>query len=541
MQAARRMAVAFKPSPRALRDKFVIVGVGEARPRAQIYLVYPAGVATGPAGDDATARQVAEWFGPRPQYRVALVGDKSIPSPIPVGSEWAAVFEVPPGVSASYIAIEGRHFPMTDELAGNTEPVPHAETAAAGDALSILANDPFLSWRAELAKPITPDLRDPVLAPLAERRTRDAAAAIESLDPETARSVRLRLASVVDMGDGVSLPIWPGDSSVARAFIQDVLEAPEAPRRTLIAQAWLQQQPSAGAVILDDAAAFDPRSGLTFPSILLVNFADVPAAASATRGVVPAVGGAAPIDSGAQPDLLLVQPLSALAATIGADQSIAAPDDATRQRSSLPNPSQRARRTIAEVRIGDWLAERAVIGEIARCRPPGLTIGPLMADWSHATFLKAALDPTTSAPIPEAVLDRPVIGRLMYESGRWVVYLEIGNAADPKAAVPQLFLHFGPRGTSNRGILRVASDGSLSDLREGDPKPAGKATVVRSKDRASYWIPVPASAIEAGRVLRLGVVFIDGRGRRGAWPRPMLPWGTEPGRIAIDLNSWGPG
>jgi hypothetical protein len=37
------------------------------------------------------------------------------------------------------------------------------------------------------------------------------------------------------------------------------------------------------------------------------------------------------------------------------------------------------------------------------------------------------------------------------------------------------------------------------------------------------------------------VVRVDGRGRRSAWPRPMLPWQDEPGRAALDTRAWGGG
>jgi hypothetical protein len=545
-----RVAIVFRPSPRALKEKRVTVGVGDKRPRADIYLVCPAaraGVAALKAPEKGTIEDLASaWLGPRREYEIRAAGASDLTSPLPMGAEWVAVFDCPAGVSASYVAIEGQHYPFSSHAPAGLSAVPHAETTMASAALAMIAADPLERWRAVLA---SPDVGKPdegngnfagalILSPLADRRARDAQAAIGRLEPEMARSVQLRMASVIDLGDEVSMPIWPGDRGAARTLIRDLLETAEAPRRALMAQAWLQQQPTAGAVIVDDAAAIDPRTGLTFPSVLLVNFTDGPVAASATRGMVVKAGSRE--GEAVQPDLLRIEPLTAMTATVGANQAITSPDDKA-VKAARRGGSASDRRTVADIRIGEWAAERAVVGEIAHCRPPGLSIGPLMADWTEATFLKAAMDQTSNAPMPAAVSDRAVAGRLMFENGRWVVYFEIGNPAAPSAGVPELMLYFGPRGPSGRGILRVQPDGTLVDLRGGAGVPAGTATVVRAKDRTSYWIPVPASAIEPGRALRLGLVFVDGGGKRSAWPRPMLPWQTEPGRVAVDLNSWGPG
>jgi hypothetical protein len=36
----------------------------------------------------------------------------------------------------------------------------------------------------------------------------------------------------------------------------------------------------------------------------------------------------------------------------------------------------------------------------------------------------------------------------------------------------------------------------------------------------------------------IGIERVDARGRRFAWPEPMLPWQIEPARVIIDLGAW---
>jgi len=51
-------------------------------------------------------------------------------------------------------------------------------------------------------------------------------------------------------------------------------------------------------------------------------------------------------------------------------------------------------------------------------------------------------------------------------------------------------------------------------------------------------LPLPPDAIEPGGRLRVGLTRTDATGRRTAWPRRLLPWDSEPGRLAVDLNAW---
>lgn len=522
------LIVEVHPSDRAIKSGKLTARLGGEKPievPATLWLVYPDGVLPpAPAADPITQR-VAQWLGPRLHYRAVRASATDQPAALAASSGWFAELAIPTDSTAIQAFVDGEPVALPAPAKRSLPAVPHAATTAARAALAILGTDPRDHWRAALATPdpIAALPTDPIIRGLVQRNTLAARAAISTLDADLARRTAIRLAGIVDLGDGVSLPIWTGDAAPARDLIDQLLNPATAPaRKALAAQAWLDQQPAAGAVVIDDAAAIDPRSGITLPSVLLVNFSDHAAAASATRADVPPL------------DLLRIEPMTAAPATIGADRRPDDPGARTDPRRLDPD-----RRTLADIRIGEWHAKRAVIGEIAKIRPPGLTIGPLMSDWSQPTFLAAATDATAFGPMPESPIARSVSGRLYKTAegaggGKWIIYFELAGAA----ASPEMVLYFGPRNGSNSTSLQIKPDGSLTEIRAGKASPSGKATLTRAADRTSIFIPLPASAIEAGHILRIGMIFMDAEGRRAAWPRPMLPWHNEPGRIAVDLDTW---
>lgn len=523
------------PSDRAINSGKLTarLGGGGAAPielPATLWLVYPDGVLPATPAADPIADRVARWLGPQLHYRAVRATTTDRPATLPASSGWFAQLAIPNDSTAIQAFVDGEPIALPPPPRRSLPSVPHAGTTAARAALSILGADPRAHWRAALATPdpIAPLPSDPIIRAAVQRGSLAARAALATLDADLARRTALRLAGVVDLGDGVSLPIWPGDAAPARDLIEQLLSPAAAPaRKALAAEAWLAQQPTAGAIVIDDAAAIDPRSGITLPSILLVNFNDQPAAASATRAEVPPL------------DLLRIEPMTALTATIGADRR---PEDAgAPPLRTDPRRLDADRHTLADIRIGQWTAKRAVVGEIAKVRPPGLAIGsehsPLMADWTQSSFLAAATDPTSRSPMPESPMARSLSGRLYRSAdagGKWMLYFEIAAAA----ASSEMVLYFGPRNGATSTALQVKPDGTLTEIRAGKAAPAGKATLTRATDRNALFIPLPASAIEAGHIVRIGLIVIDPEGRRASWPRPMLPWHTEPGRIAIDLDSW---
>ena len=494
-----------------------------------------------------TKVRAREWLGPAPTWR-AVKSPPSAPDPAAQGM-WVASVEIPEGADATTIEIDGRPAPLPGATSGVIPRVPHiAASAFARAALDGFRRAPLTRWRARLAsgEPLlaenAPDaFADATLEGLAHTTERQWAGVLARLNaPESKLAERFvaRLAGVVDIGDGVAIPIWPDNAQTEGtldALLAELLRAgSDQTRGAQIVRAWLGAQPVGGAIVIDDAAAIDIRSGLTFPSVLLANLSDLPATATASRAEV------------AEPDLLRLEPLSAVFANIGAEVK---PDETlpARQRAGLEaTRAGSTHRSLADVRVGDWHATRAVVGEIARIRPPGLTIGPLMSDWTQQSFLAAATDASPSQ-MPRSVADRGFVGLLKPATdngagpgpGRWTLYFEIaaGEGVDNRS---EITLFFGPRAGADALSLRVLADGSLFEVHAGQSIPAGRATVTRASDRTHLWVPVPQQAIEGGKVLRLGLVRTDAQSRRAAWPRPMLPWQTEPGRIAVDLSSWSP-
>lgn len=84
-------------------------------------------------------------------------------------------------------------------------------------------------------------------------------------------------------------------------------------------------------------------------------------------------------------------------------------------------------------------------------------------------------------------------------------------------------------------MFRVDATGAIADeARRPDlVKTPSDVRVVRTSDRWSFRLPIPAECIEPSGEIRLGITRTDLAGTRAAWPRPMLPWQDEPGRLSL--------
>lgn len=552
------VVVAVKPGTSAIKAGTISAKVGGRDVAAPLWFVYPelaptsAGAANG--ADAGTSSRVRDWIGTSVVWRTS----KAIPKQVDAAAGfWVAMVSVPEDAHGTGIVIDGRQVAVAG---GDADGLPRvlrgATSAFAREMLSGLRRSPMVRWRARLAagEPLIADLAgdsfaDATLEGLARTTEREWASVLARLNEanaELASRFASRLAGVVDIGEGVEIPVWPADNNSGAAMeslLADLVRTgTDRDRAARIAEAWLAAQPVGGAVVIDDAAAIDLRSGLTFPSVLLANLSDQPAAAIASRAET------------SEPEMLRLEPFAAVFASVGAAAKVEEGVDPRRRTGLEAMRDGAAQRTMADVRVGDWRGKRAVVGEIAKIRPPGMDIGPLLSDWTQQTFLAAAMDETSRGEMQISGSVKGFGGRLKPADdqggaagpGRWMIMFEIarpeGGGANSalREDRSELVLSFGPRGGTASQTLRVLADGSLYEVRNGQAMAAGNATMKRSGDRTFYWVPVPSAAIEAGKVLRLGLVRIDERGRRSAWPRPMLPWQTEPGRIAVDLSSWSP-
>ncbi len=85
---------------------------------------------------------------------------------------------------------------------------------------------------------------------------------------------------------------------------------------------------------------------------------------------------------------------------------------------------------------------------------------------------------------------------------------------------------------------------------ESEPDSMEQAVGVRGagSERWSAWITLPAACLDAAQTnrglptaesIRIGFERTEANGDRSSWPRPMTPWQLEPGRLRLDLSTWG--
>jgi hypothetical protein len=374
---------------------------------------------------------------------------------------------------------------------------------------------------------------DPVLEALArqtEARWQVALGNLWLASPAVAEQLKRRLVAAVDFGafgggPRIAAPAWPTSQEDMDALLGHLLN----PRvsgamhveRTV---AWLDSQPAAAAWVMDDSGLRDAQSGRPVGLFGIANLTERATLAWATVGSwSEAVG------------LTTVEGLSL------AQVAVAAPET---RKPAQPGPAEA---TEVQLHAGKWATSRRIIWSPLPARPPGLRIEPLLRDWTMLAWLNGEPD-ATMVPEPEwataALLYRAAIENSEgLSEDRWMLLVEArgiwGEATSIDAESVRIWL--GPTG-SPTAVLKGTGSGLLLEERAPDQGLRGElrgAQVVRSDGKWIMQVPVPARCIESDGTLRIGMERIDARGQRSAWPRPMMPWQTEPGRVAVDTNAWG--
>jgi hypothetical protein len=203
-----------------------------------------------------------------------------------------------------------------------------------------------------------------------------------------------------------------------------------------------------------------------------------------------------------------------------------------------------------EVHAGRWSAQRTAVVYALRVAPPGLSLAPMVGDWTMAALLAGEPD---AAMAPEPAFAAAAVLSARMETGsdgaRWWLYIEcksppnvgLNGAKESPAADETVRVWLGAAGRAG-AILRISSRGSVVDeraLERGGEGPVAGATVTRREDRWVCQTPLPAGVVDEDGLLRIGIERTDARGHRSAWPRAMLPWQVEPGRLRVDLKTWG--
>lgn len=338
-----------------------------------------------------------------------------------------------------------------------------------------------------------------------EARWQVALAQLHNADPETARRVRARLAGAADLSPGPIVPVFAPLGPLTDRLLDDLLDPrSDDSRRVDIARSWLAEQTRGVVWVIDDAGLVDAATGAPRPTLGLVSMPD-----------------------DEQPTAL----------RLGGDAERATVEAVPPRAAAGARPEIRPRRESAIVRVdvelGAWTGSVGVAPRPLSVAPPGLTIGPLRRAWTMDAWRDGDLEDGASVPNDSAcvaMLHRVSSG---VGSGGWRLYVECLTPSGASSGGDQVRVWVGPFASPSH-VLSVTSDGRVSDDQGGD----GWTEIGIDEDRWVFDLDLPSDAVGADGVLRLSIERIDAFGQRTSAPRRMLPWQREPGRLAIDTNTW---
>ncbi len=365
------------------------------------------------------------------------------------------------------------------------------------------------------------------LEALERARWQVALARVWLADPSLSFPVREMLAGAVETPGGV-LPLW----RASQAQLDDLLDAMLRPRvsdeqRVLHVRSWLQSFDPAVAWVVDDAGLVDALTGEFRPTIGVVNL-----------DVVPVLAFARPAQVGGPSDL---SPLKSREFRTLRGEVVPGSIEGGIQ----AGPG-------VEVRVGRWNTYLSSIGVIIPVAPPGFALGPLRREWTLESWTAMdegmdagpSADRTSAAMLTRARLpargSRAAVGpQLRGVDEVWHLYFEARTPAhgQDKSGDDSVEFWFGPFGDPT-GAVRVYADGRVIDLRTGRNVTEHSVEIIRLADRWVVRFPIPDGAIESDGVLRLAITRQDSCGQRTSWPRRMLPGQVEPGRVAVQTQTW---
>ncbi len=441
----------------------------------------------------------------------------SVDLPLNVSSRWLTVgtSRVRLNVLGS-LATPGTVAPRQEiDLIG---PGPAVDAPALRRLLEPERRSPVRRWRYRLLAHAASEpgdaFEDPIIEALArqeEGRWSWALRALAMADRDLAQRVARRLVATTTFGAGVVAPTWPSSQADLDALLPDLLDPTlDGARRAQRAEAFLMAQPAATAWIIDDAGTPDATTGRPSVAVGVANLSERVVLAAAVPG--ERITDAEPRELG--------------------------PDTAMRLYVSYANeaPIDAA----IGVAVGSLRATLHPMVSRVPGAPPGVALGPLIPDFTLETWIAGG---STVAPDPAWV----GAAMLLRKDRVWTLFMECARAGDA-AATPQedtVRLWIGPTARP-RLVLRVGESGyahveqALPGAGGTDaPDPAAGVTVA---SRAAKWVcevKIPDWCIEPDGTLRVGLERVDSRGARSAYPRPMLPWQAEPGRIVVDTGAWG--
>lgn len=325
-------------------------------------------------------------------------------------------------------------------------------------------------------------------------------------NPSLAEELKATLVRTARFPGGVPAPAWE-TRPVALQTLLDALTDPasSSDRRALAARAFIASAPTTAAWIIDDTGVTTGVSNLT------------------PRPTLTWIEGDG--DSG-RTGLEVLAPL---------ESRVIAGAAAVADKSGIGAVSAHA---------GEWVRRLPVRVDPIPAAPPGAQVGPFSFDLDMEGVLSLGTPDRPAAPWQTAALIYRDQAEASDDPGAgWSIYIECSRTpvdlAPNQTSPPEtLRVWLGARGDGATAI-RISEDGSvLDESPTADGQLAELVEVNSEPDRWTVRMPIPARAVGDDMRMRIGLERNDRFGRRTAWPRPMLPWQTEPGRAEIDLAAW---
>lgn len=447
-------------------------------------------------------------------------------------SFWVLGVDLPEQPIARHLQIGARRLPINwlDPVPERSDfarmpllEAPLAARRALGDLLRSEARDPFRRWRCSLVadrfsahslwgeKPALVPFDDPVLEAAARHTEMRARAAIDvarRLDPDLGARLLSALTGVVRMPGGELLPAWPPDDASVLELLSELLDPGRSgSKKRADLEVWLSRAPAAAAwVVSDHAGGGVGGAGVRSVLVGIANLSD--------RQVICSC---APEGQAATNAEVLLPHRAALLRT-------------------AVDARGGGLRTRVVARAGTRSYPLSVVAVLPAAAPPGIDLGPLLPDWSMATWLGGR------PPTVDAV--RAASARLYAEplrggdgSRRWRIALEARTARGaPGEGVDRVMIWCG-RSPDGAGVITLESSG-VGVIDTGHGTEPVRAAFTRTEGGWLANVELPGWLTEGRGVMEFGVVRVDPSGSRSAWPRPMMPGQVEPARLAIDLSAW---
>lgn len=496
--------------------------------------------------DDRGLRVTAKaWWCPAVPSDASWVGGADWGAPLAEGSRdagvgpglWVVVVE--PKATATTLRVGDLTWSIRDAASSSASTPPLATPdRGLGDLLLPALGDPLLRWRARALIGQARPLSIPLLEALASQVEADWSSAVDRLaasDPAVAAQVRDRLLLTLQFHESMGAqhaPVWTGDP--VRDFrLLDALLSGAPMARAQAANAWLSDEPSAVTWVVDDAGLYASNPTQSVWTIGVANLTQAQGIATAGSPDRPSD----PRSVDARGVALLFRGEQRLPANPNAGAETEGHASAG---AFTPDPAGVIEPERVAVRVGPVRQTHDVACLAAPVSPPGVRVGPLLSDWTRESWLSAQAVQIPNADWQAmALLYRDDQAMAKGGASAWHLLIECRFPAKTPGRLESLRVWLGPT-PSEVAVIQVPIDAPANaEIGSGAAGEAARQAVVRvGPDRWWARVPIPADAVDATGTLRLGLERIDAKGRRTAWPRPMLPWQLEPARAAFDLRHW---